>query len=156
MSVKKRKQKNSIKEKDQLPGLIDSEEKADPGVRPKSREVFDFYANSIDQETISTHPEVSTQNGIPENTVKTDKITSDDHALIENMLNTIQKDMPGGNCLGDEKMLENGSSITENETLYERLENGDTCNASSTCTSGANTLRKRKNSKKKRKSKHIL
>jgi len=159
MSVKKRKQKNSIKDGDQLPGLIDSEERSDTVARPKSKEVFDFYANSIDQDTISTESKISTQNGIPENTVKSDKVKSDEHLVIENMLNTIQKDMSGGNRLDEKEIQENDGSSTENGTVFEKLEETETYNASSTCTSGANTLRrswKRKNSKKKRKSQHIL
>jgi len=157
MSVKKRKQKNSLKGGDQLPDLIDSVEKSDLGPRPKSREVFDFYANSIDQDTAATESQVSKQNGFPDITNKTENGKSDEQIVIENLLNSIPKELPGCDRLSEKGIEENGSSIVENGAVFEKLEDTETCTVNSASTSGANTLRRRKNSsKKKRKSKHIL
>jgi len=163
MSVKKRKQKNSIKSSDQLPDLIDSEEKSICESRPKSKEVFDFYMNSIDGDTAASEPQVPTENKILDKTGSTERSKTDEQIVIENLLNAVPKDLTRCDRLSEENSVkENGHSITENgttESEFENLDDVETCKVSSTCTSGASTLRrswKKQNSKKKRKSQHIL
>merc|ERR1712128_139457 len=160
MSVKKRKQKNSIKSLDQLPDLIDSEEKSNPELKRKSKEVFDFYVNSIDGDTATSESQVSPEN-VSKNKIENGK--SDEQIVIENVLNSIPSDLTRCDRLGENSTeKENGDGIKENgntETDIERLEETGNSNFGSTCTSGANTLRrswKRQNSKKKRKSQHVL
>merc|ERR1711892_1329751 len=163
MSVKKRKQKNSIKSLDQLPDLIDSEEKSNPELKRKSKEVFDFYVNSIDGDTAASESQVSPEN-ISKNKIETtENRKSDEQIVIEHVLNSIPSDLTRCDRLGENSTeKENGDGIKENgntETDIERLEETGNSNVGSTCTSGANTLRrswKRQNSKKKRKSQHVL
>jgi len=163
MSVKKRKQKNSIKSLDQLPDLIDSEEKSNPELKRKSEEVFDFYVNSIDGDTATSESQVSPENISKNKIENTENGKSDEQIVIENVLNSIPSDLTRCDRLGENSTeKENGDGIKENgntETDIERLEETGNSNFGSTCTSGANTLRrswKRQNSKKKRKSQHVL
>merc|ERR1711892_725707 len=156
MSVKKRKQKNSIKSLDQLPDLIDSEEKSNPELKRKSKEVFDFYVNSIDGDTATSESQVSPENISKHKIENTENGKSDEQIVIENVLNSIPSDLTRCDRLGENSTeKENGNT----ETDLERLEETGNPNFGSTCTSGANTLRrswKRQNSKKKRKSQHVL
>merc|ERR1711892_1288577 len=163
MSVKKRKQKNSIKSLDQLPDLIDSEEKSNPELKRKSKEVFDFYVNSIDGDTATSESQVSPENILKNNIENTENRKSNEQIVIENVLNSIPSDLTRCDRLGENGTeKENGDGMKENgntETDIERLEETGNSNFGSTCTSGANTLRrswKRQNSKKKRKSQHVL
>ena len=67
-----------MKSSEQLPDLIDSEEKSNPESRRKSREVFDFYVNAIDGDTKTSESQVPLENGLPNRTVCTEKTKSVD------------------------------------------------------------------------------
>merc|ERR1712079_536014 len=134
ISLKKRKQKKNQKSADIEPPLLDESKR-----KSKSIEVFDFYVNTIDDIKTS---DVETLNG--ENV----KIKPAEKEVIESLLNTVPADFPL------EKKTDSGS--LENKALEEEvLERPTKSNQGSKC----NTLRRGKNSrnsKKRRKSKHIL
>ena len=165
ISVRKRKQKNSLKSTEKIPDLIDSDDKSDLESRRKSREVFDFYVNAIDGDTASAGSQVPSKNDVNSKKLSTEKPKSDEPSVIENLLNSIPKDITNGNRLQEStKRTENGKGALENgkvtteigEIDLNEMEESGLTNGGSNLTSGANTLKRRKNSKKKRKSKHIL
>merc|ERR1711892_1512881 len=118
------KQKNSIKSLDQLPDLIDSEEKSNPELKRKSKEVFDFYVNSIDGDTATSESQVSPENISKNKIENTENRKSDEQIVIENVLNSIPSDLTRCDRLGENSTeKENGDGIKENtETDIERLE----------------------------------
>eukprot|EP00092_Neocalanus_flemingeri_P008621 GFUD01009290.1.p1 GENE.GFUD01009290.1~~GFUD01009290.1.p1 ORF type:complete len:1209 (-),score=356.56 GFUD01009290.1:118-3516(-) len=168
ISMKKRKKKNSIKSNEKLPDLVDSVEVVDLESNRKSREVFDFYADAIDGDTTMMESQAPAQNGVQNKTVASEQPKCDEQIVIENILNSIPRNMTNGNRFKDNsrqtenenRVSENGKGATEVEdTDLNGMEEHDITKFSSNHTSGANTLKrnwKRQNSKKKRRSSHIL
>jgi len=142
MSMKKRKNKNSLRNNPGAEnGCILSEENKR---KSKSIEMFDYYVNSIDE----IKPHEGEQS--PEN--EKVKIDAQEKEIIESLLNTIPADMTNN---GNDDQAQEFSEEPESKVFDDTAKPTCKSNQGSKC----NTLRRGKNSrnsKKRRKSKHIL
>jgi len=165
-SLKKRKHDKSRKSTEELPDLIDPEDKLSPTLNRKSREVFDYYVNAIDGDTTSSESQVPVEDNEKQIKVSSEKTKSDEYVMIENLLNSIPKDkLPKNKSENIAKISQNGNVTGKFEEVESvivdenKTEENEKPACSSNHTSGTNTLKrswKRQNSKKKRNSKHVL
>merc|ERR1712032_835709 len=143
MSMKKRKNKNSLKNN---PGAENGYQLSEENKRKsKSIEMFDYYVNSIDE--IKTHEGEK----YPEN--EKIKIDAQERKEIESLLITTPTDLTHGQK--DEPTSQKYSEEPDSKVFDETERATCKSNQGSKC----NTLRRGKNSrnsKKRRKSKHIL
>merc|ERR1711915_590075 len=151
MSVKKKKQRKSLKSPEHLPDLIGVEEKDPIEMKRKSREVFEFYVNSIDGDVNQNGNQKEREN------VKPDEPKREE--AIEQLLHSMPKSIVDCSRLKEDDVTKEKVNTVGDNDIEAKDQNEVQSNVGSTTTSGANTLKrswKRQNSKKKRKSQHIL
>jgi len=151
MSVKKKKQRKSLKSPEHLPDLIGVEEKDPIEMKRKSREVFEFYVNSIDGDVNQNGNQKEREN------VKPDEPKREE--AIEQLLHSMPKSIVDCSRLKEDGVTKENVKRGGDNEIEAKEQNEVQSNVGSTTASGANTLKrswKRQNSKKKRKSQHIL